>query len=103
MKKSLLITISIAAFAFSLSSKANSEGEAMYEVLGCLSCHGQAGRSSDENYPSLAGKDVEWIVQQLENFQSGERQNEYMNAMAPMAEGFERSIAEYLSIQNPNN
>jgi hypothetical protein len=23
-----------------------------------------------------------------------------MNAMAPMAEGFERSIAEYLSIQN---
>jgi hypothetical protein len=24
-----------------------------------------------------------------------------MNAMAPMAEGFERSIAEYLSIQDP--
>ena len=103
MKKSFLITISIVALAFSLSSKANSEGEAMYEALGCLSCHGQAGRSNDENYPSLAGKDVEWIVQQLENFQSGERQNEYMNAMAPMAEGFERSIAEYLSIQNPKN
>jgi cytochrome c553 len=51
----------------------------------------------------LAGKDVEWIVQQLENFQSGERYDEYMNPMARMAEGFERSIAEYLSIQNPKN
>ena len=35
--------------------------------------------------PSLAGKDADWIVQQLEYFQSGERQNSYMNAMAPMA------------------
>jgi len=47
----------------------------------------------------LAGRDAEWIVQQLEQFQSGERQNAIMNAMAPMAEGFEDSIAEYLSTQ----
>ena len=87
--------------AFSFSSQANSEGEAMYSALGCVSCHGANGRSNDESIPSLAGKDVEWIIQQLEYFQSGERQNSYMNAMAPMAEGFERSIAEYLSIQDP--
>ena len=84
-----------------MSSLANSEGEAMYSALGCASCHGVNGRSKDESIPSLAGKDVDWIVQQLEYFQSGERQNAYMNAMAPMAEGFEQSIAEYLAIQYP--
>jgi hypothetical protein len=53
-----------------------------------------------KNCPQNLKIDADWIVQQLEYFQSGERQNSYMNAMAPMAEGFERSIAEYLSIQN---
>ena len=72
----------------------------MYLALGCVSCHGEDGNSTDENIPSLAGRDPKWIVLQLENFQSGERQNSYMNVMAPMAEGFEISIAEYLSIQD---
>ncbi len=101
MKRFFLTSVIIALAIFSLSSNANSEGEAMFSALGCASCHGQGGYSTDANIPSLAGKDVEWIVQQLEYFQSGERQNSYMNAMAPMAEGFERSIAEYLSVQNP--
>ena len=86
---------------FSIGIYANSDGEAMYGALGCASCHGENGRSNDKTIPSLAGKDLEWITQQLEYFQSGQRQNAFMNAMAPMAEGFERSIAEYLSIQDP--
>ena len=101
MKKILYILITFIFATFSVSSLANSEGEVMYSALGCASCHGANGRSSDDSIPSLAGKDVDWIVQQLEYFQSGERQNAFMNAMAPMAEGFERSIAEYLSIQDP--
>jgi len=102
MKKILLLFLSIAALAFSLSSiseESKSEGEALYEALGCSSCHGSGGNSTDDDIPPLAGRDAEWIVQQLEQFQSGERQNAIMNAMAPMAEGFEGSIAEYLSIQ----
>ena len=102
MKKILLLILSITALAFSLSSiseEAKSEGEAMFEALGCSSCHGPGGNSTDEDVPSLAGRDAEWIAQQLEQFQSGERQNAIMNAMAPMAEGFEDFIAEYLSTQ----
>ena len=90
------------ALVFSLSSiseEAKSEGESMFEALGCASCHGSGGNSTDEDVPSLAGREAEWIVQQLEQFQSGERQNEIMNALAPMAEGFEDSISEYLSTQ----
>ena len=101
MNKIFYILITFIFATFSMSSLANSEGEAMYSALGCSSCHGVNGRSNDESIPSLAGRDVDWIVQQLEYFQSGKRQNAYMNAMAPMAEGFERSIAEYLSIQDP--
>jgi len=101
MKKIFYILIAFVLTTFSIGSFANSEGEAMYSALGCASCHGANGRSNDESIPSLAGKDVEWIILQLEYFQSGERENSYMNAMAPMAEGFERSIAEYLSIQDP--
>ena len=102
MKKILLLILSIAALAFSLSSiseESKSEGEAMFEALGCYSCHGPGGNSNDEQVPTLAGRDAEWILQQLKLFQSGERQNEIMNAMAPMAEGFEDFIAEYLSTQ----
>lgn len=98
--QTLLLTTSI---TLALTANANSEGEAMYAALGCVSCHGQGGKSTDENIPSLAGKDVEWIILQLEYFQSGERKNSLMNAMAPMAEGFERSIAEYLSSQSYKN
>ena len=102
MKKILLLILSIAALALSMSSiseESKSKGEAIFEALGCMSCHGSGGNSTDDDIPSLAGRDAEWLVQQLEQFQSGERQNAIMNAMAPMAEGFEDSIAEYLSTQ----
>ena len=102
MKKTLLLILSVAALALSMSSiseESKSEGEAMFEALGCMSCHGSGGNSTDDDIPSLAGRDAEWLVQQLEQFQSGERQNAIMNAMAPMAEGFEDTIAEYLSTQ----
>ena len=98
--QTLFLTASI---TLAFSANADSEGEAMYAALGCISCHGQGGKSTDENIPSLAGKDVEWIILQLEYFQSGERKNSLMNAMAPMAEGFEQSIAEYLSSQSYKN
>jgi cytochrome c553 len=62
MKKILYILITFIFVTFSVSSLANSEGESMYSALGCASCHGANGRSSDDSIPSLAGKDVDWIV-----------------------------------------
>ena len=57
MKRFFLTSVIIALAIFSLSSNANGEGEAMYSTLGCASCHGQNGQSTDENAPSLAGKE----------------------------------------------
>jgi cytochrome c553 len=64
MKKIFYILIAFVLTTFSIGSFANSEGEAMYSALGCASCHGANGRSNDESIPSLAGKDVEWIILQ---------------------------------------
>jgi len=50
MKKILLLILSITALAFSLSSiseDAKSEGEDMFDALGCSSCHGPGGNSTD--------------------------------------------------------
>ncbi len=98
-KLSLVLLFSIVALfpLHSLSGEGDSEGKVMFEALGCLGCHGQDGYSTDERYPVLAGKNADWLVQQLEDFQSGERVSPMMNAMAPMAEGFEQVIAEYLA------
>ncbi len=80
-----------------LSETSAGKGEAIYQALGCSSCHGKDGHSEDDNYPSLAGRSSDWIVLQLEAFKSGDRENPVMRAMAPMSEGFERVIADYLS------
>ena len=102
MKKTIIILASILITSLTNPILAAGDAEAgQAKSATCMGCHGENGRSKDESIPSLAGKDVDWIVQQLEYFQSGERQNAYMNAMAPMAEGFEQSIAEYLAIQDP--
>lgn len=104
MNKLPLALLSGIVVLFSLSSFSEemvSEGEIMYEALGCWGCHGQAGYSTDERYPVLAGRNTDWIIEQLEDFQLGRRVSPMMNAMAPMAEGFERVIAEYLASQEP--
>ena len=71
----------------------------MYNNLGCTICHGVGGKSAIPSYPTLAGKDAGWIVQQLKDFQSGARKDATMNAMAPMAAGQEKNIAQYLRMQ----
>ena len=77
-----------------------STGQTMYEVLGCVSCHGEHGITSDEEAgPSLIGLDRDYILTQLINFQTGERISPTMNAMAIMIEGYEEDVADYLASQ----
>ena len=79
---------------------AMASGQDMYNKLGCAGCHGMNGNSNMPAYaPSLAGLDAAHIVKQLEDFQSGARVNGTMNAMAPMTEGYEQDIADFLAAQ----
>ena len=100
--KKILFGVVVASIAFTSAAQSIS-GEDMYNALGCIGCHGTDGKSNVSIYPSLAGsitgKDADWIVEQLKNFQSGDRVDGIMNAMAPMTVGFEQEIADYLAAQ----
>ena len=95
MVKTILSVATVATMAF--SSVAMASGEDMYNNLGCGGCHGTNG--SGGFAPVLAGLEASYIVEQLEAFQDGSRVDGTMNAMAPMAEGHEQDIADYLAAQ----
>lgn len=48
----------------------------------CFVCHGDKGRSSNPEWPSLAAQQSVYIVNQLNAFKSGERKNPVMQAQA---------------------
>ena len=74
-------------------------GEKLFGSLGCVACHGVAGKSMVPMFPVLAGKDAKYIVKQLKDFQSGARPSQMMKANAMKTKGNEQAIADYLSKQ----
>lgn len=44
----------------------------------CVSCHGPAGQSENEDWPSLAGQKQSYLLQQLKDFKSGARPHPMM-------------------------
>lgn len=63
----------------------------------CQHCHGVDGEASNSIYPRLAGQHQEYMVKQLKNFRSGEREGT-MNEMAESLTDDEIiALAEYFS------
>ncbi len=48
----------------------------------CNTCHGPDGSADRPNYPSLAGQDPLYLLDQFQQFASGEREKEWMNVLA---------------------
>ncbi|MEI6066419.1 MAG: c-type cytochrome [Methylococcaceae bacterium] len=68
----------------------------------CLECHGAEGVSSDAKIPNHAGQYAGYLVKQLNNFQSGERNHEVMNIMAEDLSATDMAdIAAYFASQKP--
>lgn len=68
----------------------------------CIGCHGPQGVSATPTYPTLAGKDADFIRQQLTEFRAGSRQSAIMK---PMASGLSNAdidnISAYISTLKP--
>ena len=47
----------------------------------CAACHGANGQGTAQ-YPALAGKNADQLVQALKDFKSGKRDNTFMKGMA---------------------
>mgnify|MGYP002641939360 CR=1 FL=1 len=95
MKKTVLAAAMFATVA--LTTTAMASGEDAYTNFGCAGCHGANGISPSEAYPNLAGQKASYTAKQLRDFQSGDRVDPTMQAMAAMAAGQEDAIAEYIS------
>lgn len=68
----------------------------------CAACHGADGNSFNPEWPSLAGQHAGYIVQQLEAFQDGTRQNVLMTSQAQgLSEQDMLDLAAYYTRQVP--
>jgi cytochrome c553 len=58
------------------------KGKSTYAARGCIGCHGAGGVSTVTTYPSLKGRNADFVRQNLIDFRSGARKSPVMNAMA---------------------
>jgi len=72
------------------------------KAAACAACHGPAGKSTQAQFPILAGQTSRYLYLQLRDYQEGRRSNEIMS---PMAAGLSREeareLADYFSKQTP--
>lgn len=103
MKTRFMILITGFACAVLASGVAGAaDGGTLYAERGCAACHGADGNSPiNSSYPRLAGQNREYLIQQIKDIKSGERNNGLTAQMKPIAEGLSEaeieSIADYLS------
>lgn len=70
------------------------------KAAACTACHGADGNSPSDAYPKLAGQGEAYLLKQLMNFKSGERENAFMAPMvAPLSEQDMADLAAYFASQ----
>lgn len=66
----------------------------------CAACHGQDGNSATAMYPKLAGQGAPYIVKQLKDYKSGERENAIMQGqVAGLSEQDMQDLGAYYAQQ----
>ena len=70
------------ALVSSLALPAGSAESGATKAAVCQACHGANGNSANPEWPSLAGLGADYIVEQLQNFKDGKRNNPVMMPMA---------------------
>lgn len=67
----------------------------------CIACHGPGGNSTNPEWPKLAGQSGPYIVEQLQAFKSGVRDNPLMNPQAAgLSEQDMRDLAAYYATRS---
>lgn len=68
----------------------------------CMGCHGPKGKSSSAQWPNLAAQQSLYIVNQLNAFKTGTRNNPMMQSMAAnLSDDDMNNLAAYYSSQPP--
>jgi len=101
------LALSVLFGGLALSAPVLGEGQGSAEegqtkAAPCVACHGVNGNSANPQWPSLAGQNGPYVVQQLKAFKSGERQDPLMSPMAqPLSEDDIEDLAAYFAAQTP--
>lgn len=68
----------------------------------CIACHGPKGKSSNAQWPNLAAQQSTYIINQLQAFKTGTRNNPMMQSMAAnLSDDDINDLAAYYSGQSP--
>lgn len=102
-------TVSYAAEEKQAPKADPAKGEALYSngdtarnIMACVACHGAAGNSTITQNPKLASQHDAYIIKQLADFKSGQRNNPVMSGIAKALNDDDiRNIAAYLDKQQP--
>ena len=95
-----LLCATVLAAATTAQAQSAPAAPAKAEV--CAACHGLGGRSTQAQYPILAGQTARYIDLQLRDFQAGRRSNELMTPMvAGLTRDEMRELADYFAKQTP--
>ena len=91
----VLCTLLLASFGVSAA-------DAPAKAATCVACHGADGNSANPEWPSLAGQNAEYLVRQLNQFRSGQRENALMAPMiAALNDDDVQALAAYYEAQTP--
>jgi cytochrome c553 len=96
----IVVTIGFALTVFFCAATSADvvKGQSTYTAKGCLGCHGAGGKSVVPIYPSLIGKNGDFIKKNLTDFRSGARKNPVMNEMAKGLKDAEiANLADYIN------
>lgn len=100
MKFFKLFMLLAAVMAAPAAIAAGDAGAGQEKSAPCAACHGQDGNSPSAEYPSLAGQGAPYLVKQLKEFKSGERENAIMMGMvANLSEQDMEDVAAYYAKQ----
>ncbi|MDX1500176.1 MAG: c-type cytochrome [Woeseiaceae bacterium] len=96
--------IAAAGFAGAADEVQARDGETLYTELGCVYCHGPAGREPAlDEYPKLAGQTEAYLVQQSKDIRDRARDNGYTGMMQPavvnVTDAELAAVARYLAGQ----
>ena len=76
-------------------------------VAACAACHGTDGNSISPAWPTLAGQNQKYLLDQLNYFKNGERENALMSSVVPLLNAYSDqdllNIAAYYSSQTKTN
>ncbi len=94
--------VSYALFSILLLTSVGVNAEAPAKAATCIACHGADGNSVNPEWPSLAGQNAEYLVRQLNQFRSGQRENALMAPMiAALNDDDVQALAAYYEAQTP--